>query len=471
METYYDKYLSYINSIKNKLFHLNQKRQGLLQQLEKDYEQGLIDELNYNSVKKSSVIDLLPSHLQKYSLTKEEIEYIKTNGKLLDGEISLGLINDYLQSKLDLINSICSSVIEGENIYNMNPSELREYLKSSTILRYRTQIQKCTSIIEERRVKLGSKAIYDITYSNATKEKAKLESEQSSILNYIETVTEEELYQYAYRMHKVNGTYYEWFKSKQSIQEHEERSTHRKALSTLGDAKNNITNLSNRYQIIRRNNEDIDHFVIDYLTFIQNADIETILNQTNIKLKSYIFTPKKKRIEETYINMQKVFSYMFNKYPTLRSYIIDIYNIPRMVDQNNRVVYDINPQKAFELYFNNQYQNIDNITIIDFIEKLLSNITKYASHKYQRLTNNRMMNQLSYETSFNSLASSIYATEEDIRNVNFLETNYSAPRTINLPREYISSTEEQEIFTNLQQVLIEQRELRRRNIHQILSLK
>ena len=471
METYYDKYLAHINSIKNRLFHLGQKREGLLQQLEKDHEEGLIDGIDYNRVRRSSIIDLLPERLQQYSLTKEEIEFIKANGQLLDGELSLDLINDYLTSKLELINNICNSVIQGENIYNMNPSELRTYLKSFTVLKYRTQIQKCDSVIEERRTKLGSKAIYDIAYSNATKEKAQLESEQASILNYIETVNEDELYQYAYKTHKVNGTYYEWFKSKQSIEEQNDRTSYRRALSSIGEVKNKVSNLSNGYQIIRRNNDEMDHFVTDYITFIQNADIETILSQTNIKLKNYIFTPKRKRIEETYINMQKVFIFMYNKYPVLRSYIVDIFNVPTIVGRDNRLVYDINPQKAFELYFNNRYQNIDNVTIIDFIEQLLSNITKYANHKYQRLANNRIMNQLSYETAFNTLTSSVISTQEEITNLEFLETNYSAPRNINLPRNYISKEEEQEIYQNLQQVLIEQRELRKRNIYQTLSLK
>ena len=471
METYYDKFNSHINSIKNDLFKLNQKRNSLLQQLESDYTNGLISEVDYKRVKQSSILDLLPGYLQKYSLTSEEIAFIKENGKVVDGGLSLELINDYLQAKLELIKSICNSVIEGENIYNMNPTELRQYLKSSTVLYYNQKIQECDTVIEERRTKLGDRAIYDVAYGTASRQKAELESKKMSTIDYIDTVKDEDLYQYAYRTHKVNGTYYEWYKSKQSEKEQQGRKSYNRASSSISIAKTDALNLSSNYIAIRQSDNSIDLFISDYLKFMSEINVESILEKTGIKLKNYIFTPKQKRIRETYVNMQKVFAFILQQYILLKSYMSDVYGAPKYINEYNQIVYDIEPTRAFDVYIKNQYSTIDNITVVDFIEDLISNLTRYANAKHKRLLNQRRIEEIQYEVQSNNLIASIINTEESLNQGELLQNNYSTPKNITLPRTYISPEEEQEMFENLEQVLIEQSELRKRNNYFRLSLK
>ena len=469
METYYNKYLGYTNEIRNRLFQINQKRSALLQQLEYDYLAGLIDEFNYHKAKRLGILETLPYSLEKYSLTQEEIEYVKKYGKVINGELDIELINDYFIKKLDLIGSVCTSVIEGEKIYNMTTPELRTYLKERTMSQYEEQIKRCEHIIQERRTRLGNNAIYDTAYGQASHEKAKYESERMSLINYIETIKDEELYQYAYNSHKVNGTYYEWFKSKQSKKEQEEGTIYNKARNSITNTRTTSIDLYNSYQALENDNYVINTFIQDYLRFIELTNVNSLLRSNNIRLRNNIFMSKKKKEYIKIEYMRRIFEYILNKYNILKDYLIDTIGVPKYLNKQNRIVYDIDPNKYFNIYLNKEYRNLDKVTLIDFINDLIDNLKKYAGIKYQRLMSNRSINQTQYETIFNSLNRMIIDTEEYLSQEELLQI-YQEPNNIILPRGYITEDEENEIYTNLEQVLQEQINERKRNKFGTLTL-
>ena len=467
MQLYTAIYQEEIDKIKNKLYIIYNKHYTLKEQARLDYEQGIIDEQSYKKITLTSIIAELPSNLKKYSLSKEDIQYLKEYGDIMDGELSSELINPSILKKENLMEEICHSVIKGNELSLMSEHELKTYLKKLLNEKISASLKQNEEIINECRQKYGKDAIKDIRYTKASNEIAKSISHQNEITNHIESISGNELYNYAYSIHKVNIEYLGWFKLRQAHDEIKSGYSFQEGLRCINTTKTHSDKLKKSFNNYTNTTDTFDMFIKDYIQFLNgNYNIKKLLSNPKLNLsKVTIFDSKNNSIIKKLGNMEKVFNYLFKKYPVVKLYLIDVISCNGESD-----IQELDPKQCFVQYINHEYKDMTPVSLEDFTSYLINNIRIYGEDKLDLLKQAKSSEQSKFEYTYKDLNSSIYLAHEYITDAEYYIRLTREGLKFNLPKS-ITPEEENNLYNNLVQYLKEQNETKRQNHLKVFKLK